>query len=367
MLKHIFLKFHEKNEDYPHVASTMAAHENIAKLGISSQFTWGQMTTRRQSGISAKQKIEIKNQLANGETTYVYFYSRIGEVLYRAELINVYDNNESAVYDNDFRNLVPSYYRHLCGQTQFTTAIPSIIYAYFRVKNLELLAEGKVDVEDAAEHILHYDRSEPILTIKGMQALLYVSDQGIEQYLNQVAIAKVDSTVKKKKVIVVSNEIDNKKTVDEIEGANEESTSGETRAARKIDHKEANKNKHSSGLISERLVVDFEKENLIRNGRADLALKVEHISQEHGDGDGYDILSFNLDESPKYIEVKGTKNKRNTQFFITSAEVRASEKYGDSYYLYRVFDLESVNPSICIYRGDANKHFNLTPYTYIAR
>lgn len=122
--------------------------------------------------------------LANGETTYVYFYSRIGEVLYRAELVDVNDNNESAVYDRDFQKLAPGYYRHLCGQTQITEANPSVIYAYFRVKNLKLLAEGEVDVEDAAKHIVHYDRGEPILTIKGMQALLYVSDQGGEQYLN---------------------------------------------------------------------------------------------------------------------------------------------------------------------------------------
>lgn len=67
--------------------------------------------------------------------------------------------------------------------------------------------------------------------------------------------------MKKKKVIVVSIEIDDKETVDEGESASEESTDGGTRVARKINHDEANKNKHSSGLIAERLVVDFEKEN----------------------------------------------------------------------------------------------------------
>ena len=42
-------------------------------------------------------------------------------------------------------------------------------------------------------------------------------------------------------------------------------------------------------------------------GLTELANSVEHTSELHGDGTGYDIKSFNEDRSVRYIEVKTTK------------------------------------------------------------
>ena len=51
---------------------------------------------------------------------------------------------------------------------------------------------------------------------------------------------------------------------------------------------------------------------------------------------GYDILSYTIDGDEMFIEVKSTKTKKKEFFEISSNEVEAANKYGDSYYIYHV-------------------------------
>ncbi|MGW8754568.1 DUF3883 domain-containing protein [Bacillus wiedmannii] len=362
--KNVFIKYHEKNEDYPNVASTMAAHENVARLG-NGDFVWGQFTTRKnQSGISLQPKIKILEQLRKGEITYVYFYSRVGEVLYRAELVDVYNNDDPLIFQPSFQELVPSYYRHLCGQTQINEQTKSIIYAYFHVRNLELIAEGKANVASVATKICHYEKGNPILEVRGMQALLYVRDEGVDSSIRKLEITEIEKKVKTKKIILNPP----KSIKDEAEervGLNDNDDF--IKVARKINYEESSKKKRYNGLLSESIVIDFEKENLLRNGKHELANKIEHVSIEKGDGVGYDIKSYTIDGIPKYIEVKGTTNKNDIPFFISFSEVRASKYYGEKYYIYRVFDIEGDTPCIDKYQGDVSENFELQEYTFIAK
>ncbi|HDR4901647.1 DUF3883 domain-containing protein [Bacillus wiedmannii] len=43
-----------------------------------------------------------------------------------------------------------------------------------------------------------------------------------------------------------------------------------------------------------------------------------------GDGVGFDISSFDLDDNPKYIEVKTTSGGKGTPFMISANEVAFS-------------------------------------------
>ena len=54
--------------------------------------------------------------------------------------------------------------------------------------------------------------------------------------------------------------------------------------------------------------------------------KVNHISFEEGDGAGYDIKLVDKDDNVKYIEVKTTKGKCSTPFYITKTEISAFAK-----------------------------------------
>ena len=62
-----------------------------------------------------------------------------------------------------------------------------------------------------------------------------------------------------------------------------------------------------------------------------IAYKVEHTSVLKGDGEGYDILSFEDTGAELLIEVKTTKYGHYTPFFVTRNEVEVSRRNSDRY------------------------------------
>jgi hypothetical protein len=93
---------------------------------------------------------------------------------------------------------------------------------------------------------------------------------------------------------------------------------------------------HSLGKAGEAFVVDLEKHRLKEGNRADLARKVRWTAEEDGDGAGYDISSFNLEGSPRLIEVKSTNGSARTPFFITRNEFSVAKEIPAQWKIYRV-------------------------------
>lgn len=122
------------------------------------------------------------------------------------------------------------------------------------------------------------------------------------------------------------------------------------------------------GLLGEELVLRQEIEALRRAGRDDLADKVVHVSVVEGDGAGHDIKSFTVDGQVKYIEVKSTKGTASAAFFISPNEVEFSRKNAKSFYLYRLYDLDSTTRSAKVYvlSGDLTNSLDLRPTQFIA-
>jgi len=99
--------------------------------------------------------------------------------------------------------------------------------------------------------------------------------------------------------------------------------------------KEAVRNK-SLGDAGELFVLEYEKQSLIKACRPDLAAMVEHTAAKK-DGAGYDIKSYDTEGNTKYIEVKTTKGKCDTTFYVSESERVFSEK-NSKFYLYRVYN-----------------------------
>ena len=118
----------------------------------------------------------------------------------------------------------------------------------------------------------------------------------------------------------------------------------------KINYLEREQNNSSTGEQGERLVIEFEKWNLINNGREKLAEKIEWVSRTD-DRAGFDILSKNLNGSDKYIEVKTTKLSKDAPIFFSKNEYEFSKEKNTNYNLYRVFNF-SKNPKIFQLNGD---------------
>lgn len=140
---------------------------------------------------------------------------------------------------------------------------------------------------------------------------------------------------------------------------------------RKINYDKKSKRNKSKGDMGEEAVVLLEKNKLIKLGREDLSEQVEWTAKDKGDGFGYDIISWNIeneDWKKIYIEVKTTEGDIKTPFDISDTEVRVSEEFAENYYIYRVFGIESVTHRIKYYRikGAVKDNFNLIPILYKA-
>ena len=118
------------------------------------------------------------------------------------------------------------------------------------------------------------------------------------------------------------------------------------------------------GRLGEEYV--FECKRLHDAGSSDLSRQVRWVSQEDGDGVGYDIASSELDGRPKLIEVKTTTGTAVTPFFITANEVAVSQEQAEHYQLFRLHSFPKT-PTIRILRPPIAEVATLTPVAFRAQ
>jgi hypothetical protein len=121
------------------------------------------------------------------------------------------------------------------------------------------------------------------------------------------------------------------------------------------------------GDAGELLVLEFERNELIKNGRKDLAEKVRHVSQLEGDGAGYDIESYSLDGTIKYVEVKTTKGSSSSSFFMSSNEINFAKQHEENYYLFRVYEYDFATNSgkFFVVNNSIDETLDLTPTQFL--
>lgn len=111
--------------------------------------------------------------------------------------------------------------------------------------------------------------------------------------------------------------------------------------ARKVDWEKARDRNNEIGDQGEEFILEFEIDRLIEVlsiDRTSAIQNVQHLSRLQGDGLGYDISSINDDGSPRYIEVKTTSGGFNQPFYMSKNEKNFFEEYGDSAFIYRVYN-----------------------------
>lgn len=123
------------------------------------------------------------------------------------------------------------------------------------------------------------------------------------------------------------------------------------------------------GDRGEKIVVDLERKRLESLGRPDLAEMVKRISLE-SDAAGYDILSYEVDDSPRYIEVKATSGwVGDANFFYTANELRIAREHAN-YFIYMVYEVMSEEPKVWPIKNPfnpENRDIMLTPVKYRVR
>lgn len=122
------------------------------------------------------------------------------------------------------------------------------------------------------------------------------------------------------------------------------------RLLRKFNPADRDHRNRKLGQAGEQFIFDFERRQLERDNRRDLARKVRWVAQEDGDGAGYDILSFTSDGTERLLEVKTTCGAERTPFYLTRNELALADERPAEFRLVRVFQF-ATSPRL----------FNLVP------
>src|SRR3546814_824897 len=108
--------------------------------------------------------------------------------------------------------------------------------------------------------------------------------------------------------------------------------------ARKFDVAGRDERNRALGHAGEERVLAHERASLRSAKRDDLARKVRWVSEEDGDGAGYDIASFAPDGQARLIEVKTTNGWERTPFHITHNELAVADKRRSAWCLFRLWN-----------------------------
>jgi hypothetical protein len=137
------------------------------------------------------------------------------------------------------------------------------------------------------------------------------------------------------------------------------------RLVRKFDPVERDFRNRNLGRNGEELVFHLERERLQKVDRPDLAKKIRWVSEEDGDGAGYDILSYDPSGKERFLEVKTTVGPNTTPFYITRNELSFSTERPDAFRLCRVFQF-SKQPQMFELTPPLEDHVHLSPLSFEA-
>ncbi len=93
------------------------------------------------------------------------------------------------------------------------------------------------------------------------------------------------------------------------------------------------------GDKGEQLVIEYEKNRVRENGYPDLVNDVKKVK----DGEGYDIYSFDKNGNVTYIEIKTTKGKVDTPFYMSDNEMEFMRQNPKKYKIYRLYNFDPVS------------------------
>lgn len=135
--------------------------------------------------------------------------------------------------------------------------------------------------------------------------------------------------------------------------------------ARHFDVAGRDKRNRALGQAGEERVFHHERQSLRQNGRDDLAERVRWVSQEDGDGAGYDIASFTAEGRERLIEVKTTNGWERTPFHVSRNELEVADERRDDWYLFRLYEF-AREPKAFELRPPLDAHVSLTATSFQA-
>lgn len=134
----------------------------------------------------------------------------------------------------------------------------------------------------------------------------------------------------------------------------------------KLDAAGRDERNRALGRAGEERVLGHERATLRGVGRRDLAERVKWVSEEQGDGVGYDIASFSPEGRNRFIEVKTTNGWERTPFYMTRNELAFAKEHHPDWCLLRLWNF-AREPTAFELRWPLSAHVTLIATSFEAR
>lgn len=135
--------------------------------------------------------------------------------------------------------------------------------------------------------------------------------------------------------------------------------------AKKFDVAARDERNRALGKAGEERVLKHERNTLTAAGREDLAQQIRWVSEEEGDGAGYDIASFDADGRQRLIEVKTTNGWERTPFHVSRNELAVADERREEWCLFRLWNFART-PKAFELRPPLDAHVSLTATSFQA-
>ncbi len=135
--------------------------------------------------------------------------------------------------------------------------------------------------------------------------------------------------------------------------------------AKKFDVAARDERNRALGKAGEERVLKHERNTLTAAGREDLAQQIRWVSEEEGDGAGYDIASFDADGRQRLIEVKTTNGWERTPFHVSRNELAVADERREEWCLFRLWNFART-PKGFELRPPLDAHVSLTATSFQA-
>lgn len=231
------------------------------------------------------------------------------------------------------------------------------VYLFSKDKNKKYVFEGRVELYDTPYRVLERDiEGNDRSVLKFPLSIVYPNDYDYE------------TDEKFKEIAYEIVEIENRlhtEMPDEFGDLEYREGKINIRKFRKTDKKIQRTNrpdyiaeeimKTNQGIINEKVIYERELKRLVKAEAVEQIKEMKEFFENRKDNEGYDILSFELDENgkyiEKYIEVKSTKGNEATPIDISSNELEFARKHVDNYYLYRIINSDSKDRYLKVVNG----------------
>lgn len=243
------------------------------------------------------------------------------------------------------------------------------VYLFTKDKKRRYTFEGRVELYDTPYQVKENDiNGKERLVWKFPLAIIYPEDYDYskDEKYNEIVyeIEKIEDKVYSE-MNFDSNELEFKEGKLNIRKYRK--TNKKVQRTKKPDYIAEEIIKTKQGIINEKAIYEIELKRLIEEEAKEQTKKMEEFFANKKENEGFDILSFELDDNgnyiEKYIEVKSTKGNEGTPIDITIEEIEFAKNHIDNYYIYRIWNSDNKNRSFKIIKG--RELFNSLGYDFI--